>query len=66
MPGGDGEALLENVSKMPAQKPAVIMVTGFSDLTKEAAIKKGAVTLILIPFKREVLFQIISSALSGR
>jgi len=64
MPGGDGIELLDNVQKMSAPKPVMIIVSGFSDLTPEMAIQKGAVALMSKPFDIEEMHGYIEKYLS--
>ena len=44
MPGGDGLLVLEAVENL-AQKPTVVLVSGFSDMTPEQAKARGAILL---------------------
>ncbi len=50
MPGGDGVFLLAESRKLPHPIPPILLMTGYSDLTAEEAIRKGATQLINKPF----------------
>jgi DNA-binding response OmpR family regulator len=41
MPNGDGVFLLDEIRKINPHKPAVVFITGYSDLSDEDAYKKG-------------------------
>jgi DNA-binding NtrC family response regulator len=49
MPEGDGVFLLDELRKMNPDIPVIVMITGFSELTKEEAISKGALDLLNKP-----------------
>jgi len=49
MPNGDGETLLEKIREIDPNIPVVVMITGFAELTREEAIRKGALDLLLKP-----------------
>ncbi len=63
MPEGDGLSLLENIRKYNPKIPQVILVTGFSDISEEECIKKGASKVISKPFDRKNLMDSILAIL---
>ena len=63
MPGMDGVALMKTVSKL-AQKPAIIVLSGFDDFSyAKAAIENGAISYILKPVDGQELLQVVEKAL---
>jgi CheY-like chemotaxis protein len=50
MPGGDGIELLKNIKGLNYVFPVVMLITGFSDLTKEEAYHLGAEAILSKPF----------------
>lgn len=63
MANGDGMFLMEKISEFKDQKPKIIILTGFSDYTTEALLKKGAHSILGKPYKIEILEANIKSAL---
>ena len=63
MPGGDGMSLLEQIRTHYPGIPNVIFITGFADVTEEAAIAKGAKKVLSKPFDRKVLMNSVLEAL---
>lgn len=53
MPGGDGLKFLKNVRASNPNFNKFILITGYSDISKEDAIKNGAVEMFLKPFDIE-------------
>jgi DNA-binding NtrC family response regulator len=66
MPKGDGIELLKRKSELQGKRPIFIMMTGFSDLTEEKAIKMGAAALIYKPFSKDHLFKTIKSVIEAK
>ena len=64
MTGGDGIELLENIKARDPQKPPVILMTGFADVTEEEVLKKGAEAIIAKPISFSELRESIDKALS--
>lgn len=56
MPSGDGLDLLKRIVALDAPRPAVILMTGFADLSSEQARALGADALVAKPFDRSALF----------
>lgn len=50
MPAGDGIELLEKIKNYNSETPQVTLITGFSCISREDAIKKGALELFHKPF----------------
>ena len=50
MPGGDGIELLRNLRKLESNTPVVLLITGFSDLSTDAAYDIGADAILSKPF----------------
>lgn len=63
MPGGDGVTLLEKIRITHPHVPALIFVTGFSDITEAECIAKGALQVIAKPFDRKALMNAVFGAL---
>ncbi len=63
MPDGDGVELLDNIKKLNAMTPVVMLITGFSDLSSEQAYQKGCAGFVSKPFDPEKLVQLIARAL---
>jgi CheY-like chemotaxis protein len=59
MPGGDGIELLEKTKERDPKQPAVVLVTGFADISTEDAFDKGASAVLSKPFDRKVLMATI-------
>lgn len=57
MPKGGGVKLLADIKKYNPEKPKVFLLSGFSDITAEQAIQKGAEALIVKPFRLNELAQ---------
>ena len=55
MPDGDGVELLDNIKKYNPDLPIVLMVTGFADISREEARKKGAIDLLNKPIDYNLL-----------
>lgn len=55
MPGGDGIELLEKIRGKDKKKPVIILVSGFADVSREEAIKKGANSLEMKPIDWDLL-----------
>lgn len=67
MPVMSGELLLAEIQKLyPAQRPGVIMMSGYSDLSVERAIQLGAVEFITKPFQLGLLKGAVLSVLQTR
>lgn len=58
MPHGDGLQLLSEVIKLPV-RPMLFLCSGYSDLTREEALRKGARDLYAKPFDPETLVDAI-------
>jgi CheY-like chemotaxis protein len=50
MPGGDGIELLKNIKEVHHQFPMVLLISGFSDLSREDAYHLGAEAVLSKPF----------------
>jgi hypothetical protein len=50
MPGGDGIELLRNLRKRESNTPVVLLITGFTDLSTDAAYDIGADAILSKPF----------------
>lgn len=57
MPGGSGIDLLNYIKSRSSGTPAIILITGFADITAEDAFNQGAEALLSKPFKLEDLIQ---------
>ena len=63
MPGGDGIFLLEGVRRHDPRIPVVVLISGFTDVTREDAISKGATALIPKPFNFRQLVDLVARSL---
>ena len=63
MPDGDGEELLRSINTLKENKPAFIMLTGFSQLSKEDALKLGAKDMLAKPIDFDLLDELIHEVL---
>ena len=61
MPGGGGIHLLEEIQKMEEGKPVVFLITGYADITKEDALKKGAADIFSKPIKLQEIYSRVMS-----
>jgi len=60
MPNGDGLKLLEKINNMATDKrPTVLMVSGFSELSKSELIERGADDLIEKPVDFQILLETV-------
>ncbi len=57
MPGGDGITLLDAIRKINFNSPPVILISGFSDINKEDALKRGAQSLYAKPYNLKQLYE---------
>jgi DNA-binding NtrC family response regulator len=62
MPDGDGVFLLEKVREVKPDIPIIVMVTGFAEITREDAIKKGALDLINKPYSLADMEELVMDA----
>ena len=63
MADGDGMMLLEKVRAHNPEIPIVIFITGFTDVSTEECLKKGAKKVITKPFERQYLINSVTTAL---
>lgn len=63
MPDGDGLSLLDNIRKVDPKVPVLIFMTGYSDVSPQECIDRGAMTVISKPFSNEEIVQAIKKAL---
>lgn len=63
MAEGDGRFVLTEIAKLPGKKPAIIVVTGLSDLSEEEASQLGAKAFIHKPFDIETVVNTVLSCL---
>lgn len=63
MPQGNGVELLNNVKKDNPEKPVLLFITGFADVTIEEAYEKGAEALFSKPIDFAKLIQVVKEHL---
>lgn len=63
MADGDGMMLLEKVKANNPDIPIVIFITGFTDVSSEECLRKGAKKIITKPFERQYLINVVNEAL---
>lgn len=67
MADGTGLELLDHVTQQPLEsRPFVILNSGFSDLTSEEALARGATALLCKPLHLDVLVGTVLQAMRGR
>jgi CheY-like chemotaxis protein len=74
MPGGNGIELLEALQAMQSQKsaepkraiPSVILISGFSDLSRKDALALGASALLVKPFDLDDMITAVSDAVKHK
>ncbi len=59
MPDGDGEMLLREIKELNNDIPLILLVSGFSELSREDAIELGALDYLTKPFNLEQVEKII-------
>jgi DNA-binding NtrC family response regulator len=59
MPGGDGVTLLKKIMAEIETPPTVIVISGYSDLTEESAVKFGAKAYFNKPFDVQKLINAV-------
>jgi CheY-like chemotaxis protein len=59
MAEGSGGELLSWIRARDPEKPVVVLVTGYAQITKEEALEKGARALVSKPFSRKSLLNLI-------
>lgn len=64
MPNGDGVSLLEQLRIYNSNKPQVILISGYCDISEQVCLDKGAFRLISKPFSRDKLMDAIMAALA--
>lgn len=64
MPSGDGMQLLKNVRDYNSAIPIVIFVTGFSDISVEECLAKGANAVFTKPFNQRDLINSVKTQLN--
>jgi len=65
MPGIDGVKLLEKIRDYDAALPAVVLMSGFSEYSKEEVVSKGALDLILKPFDVDRIVKLIQRSVNA-
>jgi DNA-binding response OmpR family regulator len=66
MPGGDGIELLERIKERNHEFPVMMLITGFSDLSREDAYHLGAEAILAKPFDLDELEQAVARILTRR
>lgn len=63
MPKGDGLYLIEHIRNRDPKFPIVIVVTGYSDISENEFLEKGAAKVFAKPFDRKLLIAAVNQAL---
>ena len=63
MPGGDGTQLLKSIQASPKPVP-VILISGYSDVSADEAVRLGAFAYLQKPFGFKNLLETVQSAVS--
>ena len=66
MPGGDGVELLRNIKQVNHARPVVMLITGFSDLSREDAYHMGAEAIVAKPFDLDDIEAAVARILQPR
>lgn len=66
MPGGDGVELLRNIKTLHHDFPVVMLITGFSDLSREEAYDLGAEVILAKPFNLDDIDNAVLRILTPR
>lgn len=66
MPDGSGVELLEKLRAISATEPLVVLLTGYSMLTLEETLERGAHAVINKPFRRDALIEIVEKFLASK
>lgn len=66
MPDGDGVELLRNIKELHHAVPVVMLITGFSDLSREEAYHLGAEAILAKPFDLDEIDRAVSRILTPR
>lgn len=63
MPNGDGIFLLEELRKISPNLPHIVLITGESATSRDAAIQKGAMDLFYKPLDMDTIVSVIKKTL---
>ncbi len=64
MPHGNGMELLSNIKKLSSKQPPVVLMTGFSNYSKEQILSSGAAGYMEKPLKIKDLIQMVETILT--
>lgn len=64
MPNGDGLFLLDKIRALDPKKPIVFFITGYSDISEQEFITRGAAKVFPKPFDRNLLVAEIKRVLN--
>jgi two-component system C4-dicarboxylate transport response regulator DctD len=64
MPNGDGVFLINELRKIDQKMPHVILLTGQADISREEAIRQGALDLFVKPPNMDKMVKLIKSTLA--
>lgn len=64
MPNGTGVDLLEHVRAVNSKVPVVLLITGYADITKEEAERRGAQELLDKPIDRKKMIAVVEQCLN--
>ncbi len=63
MPDGDGVELLNNINSLKEHKPKLIFMTGFAEISKDEAMKRGCYAFLKKPLDWEELSDLVDKLL---
>lgn len=66
MPDGTGVELLDRLREEMPGGPQVVLVTGYSMISIEEALAKGALTIVSKPFRKQSLIEVAEKFVSER
>lgn len=67
MPNGNGIDLLKGLQEFPEEeRPDIVMMTGFADLTEEEAMQMGALKLFSKPFRNRELLRYLDEQIGDK
>ncbi|MBC7537387.1 MAG: response regulator [Bacteriovorax sp.] len=64
MPNGDGIFLIDELRKIDPVLPFVVLVTGQADITRDEAIKKGALDMFIKPPDMDAIISLIKKSIN--
>lgn len=64
MPGGDGLSLIDKIRGEDIEMPSLIFVTGYTDVSVEECLARGALSVLPKPFNHKELLRSVKTSLN--